>query len=157
MNDQINILKGLHPGFFLARELSKRNLKKGSFALSIQEYPQTLGAITKGHRKMNIPLALKIERKLGLEEGFLMMMQVYHDIVEQKKDPHPLHPDLSRLRPALFWDTDMQKIDWHKQKRAVIQRVFERGNNLEKEEITRFYGPEIITSVRKTAHAETSL
>ncbi|WP_373287738.1 DUF6922 domain-containing protein [Sphingobacterium alkalisoli] len=30
------------------------------------------------------------------------------------------------------------------QYKAVIKRVFERGNQSEKDEITRFYGPEII-------------
>ena len=50
------------------------------------------------------------------------------------------HPDLSNLRPALFWDTDINKIDWHRQRRAIIERVFERGNEEEREEIKRFYG-----------------
>jgi len=51
-----------------------------------------------------------------------------------------LTPDLSLLRPVLFWDTKMGKIDWHKQRKAVIKRVFERGNEIEKNEIIRFYG-----------------
>jgi hypothetical protein len=40
----------------------------------------------------------------------------------------------------LFWDTDFDTIDWQKNKRAIIQRIFERGNNLEIKEIIRFYG-----------------
>jgi hypothetical protein len=40
----------------------------------------------------------------------------------------------------LFWDTDINNIDWQKQYKAVIRRVFERGNEKEKSEITRFYG-----------------
>jgi len=50
-----------------------------------------------------------------------------------------LKPDLSKFRPALFWDTDINTINWKKQKRSVIQRVNERGNAIEKEEIARFY------------------
>lgn len=147
MNQQINILKGLHPGFFLAHELQRRNLKKGSFALSIQEYPQTIGAITKGRRKMHTALALKIEQKLDLDEGSLMVLQVFYDIEQQKKLQTAIHPDLTKLRPALFWDTEINQIDWQKQKQAVIQRVFERGNDTEKKEISRFYEPETIASV----------
>lgn len=38
----------------------------------------------------------------------------------------------------------MDLIDWEKHARYVIRRVFERGNEEEKKEITRFYGPERI-------------
>jgi plasmid maintenance system antidote protein VapI len=36
----------------------------------LNEFPQSLGDITKGKRKMNTALALKIEHALGIEEGF---------------------------------------------------------------------------------------
>ncbi|WP_205600650.1 MULTISPECIES: hypothetical protein [unclassified Flavobacterium] len=56
-------------------------------------------------------------------------------------------PNLSLLRKSLFWDTDINKIDWKKQYKAVIQRVFERGNEEEKLEIKRFYGDSVIKKV----------
>jgi plasmid maintenance system antidote protein VapI len=145
--DNLNIIKGIHPGIILERELKKRKLAKSRFALSLQEYPQVLGEITKGKRKMNIPLALKIEQALGLEEGYLMMLQLFYDIKQEKHRQHlNIHPDLSKLRPVLFWDTKMDKIDWVDQKRAVIARVLERGNEEERKEIERFYGKESINA-----------
>lgn len=140
MNHELEILKGLHPGIILDRKIKEKKLSKGRFALMINEYPQTLGAITKGKRSMNTPLALKIEQVLNLAEGFLMTLQVFYDIKQEKRKIEKARPDFSKLRRGLFWDTDMEKIDWQLQKRAVIQRVFERGNSTEKEEITRFYG-----------------
>jgi plasmid maintenance system antidote protein VapI len=141
MNQELEILKGIHPGIIVDRKLKEKKLPKGRFALQINEYPQTLGAIIKGKRNMNIPLAMKIEKELNLTEGFLMMLQIFYDIKQEKhKLLEKTNPDLSKLRRGLFWDTDMKKIDWHRQRRAVIQRVFERGNNDEKAEITRFYG-----------------
>jgi Plasmid maintenance system antidote protein len=141
MNQELEILKGIHPGIILDRKIKERKLSKGRFALMINEYPQTLGAITKGKRSMNTPLALKIEHELNLAEGFLMTLQVFYDIKQEKKKlTKNIRPDFSKLRRGLFWDTDMEKIDWLQQKRAVIQRVFERGNSAEKSEITRFYG-----------------
>ena len=139
MNKNLDILKGIHPGFFLAHELQRLKLNKRSFAASIQEHPQTIGSITKGHRRMNIGLAMKIENKLGLEDGFMMILQVFYDIDQEKKRQQNEKPDFSKFRPALFWDTEIGKIDWVKQKSSVIQRVNERGNNIEKEEITKFY------------------
>jgi len=56
-------------------------------------------------------------------------------------------PNLALIRKALFWDTDINKIDWNKQYKAVIQRVFERGNEEEKLEIKRFYGNNVVEKV----------
>lgn len=147
MKSNLQLLKGIHPGFVLERELEKRHMRKGVFALSLQEYPQTLTAITKGKRGMNTSLALKIEEALGLEEGYFMILQVYYDIQQEKKKQNKLRTDLPQLRPVLFWDTKINTIDWEKQKKAIIKRVFERGNEMEKKEIIRFYGAKTVDAI----------
>jgi hypothetical protein len=38
----------------------------------------------------------------------------------------------------------MENIDWETQKISIIKRVFERGNDIERNEIIRFYGQEAI-------------
>lgn len=98
---------------------------------------------------MNTSLALKIEKELGWEEGVLMMLQVFYDIKVEKERQHNTvqHPNLSIIRKALFWDTDMSYIDWNKHYKYVITRVFERGNLEEKNEIQRFYSSEKIKEV----------
>ncbi|MFR9527527.1 MAG: plasmid maintenance system antidote protein [Rikenellaceae bacterium] len=135
----IDLIKGIHPGLILGRELKSRSLPRGRFAISIGEFPQTLGAIIGGKRKMNTALALKIEEALGVEEGYFMTLQVFYDIKCEKQRQRKT-PDLSKFRPALFWDTDINTINWQEYKDAVISRVFERGNIEEQEEIRRFYG-----------------
>jgi plasmid maintenance system antidote protein VapI len=148
MTRSISILKGLHPGIVLERELKKRGLAKGPFALSINEFPQTISAITKGKRGMNTPLALRIEKALDIEEGYFMTLQIFYEIKEEKqKQEKPFKPRLKVLRPALFWDTQLDKIDWKRQKRAVIERVWERGNEEEKAEIIRFYGAQEVDNI----------
>ena len=49
----LNIIKGIHPGIIVGRELEKRGLKKGKYAISIGAYPQFLGEIIHQKRKMN--------------------------------------------------------------------------------------------------------
>lgn len=144
MKTYIEKYKGIHPGIILEREFKKRALHQRPFALSIGEHPQTLNAITKGKRKLNIALALKIEEKLGLDEGTFALLQTFFDINEEKSKIKQSTPSLSKLRKSLFWDTDSNKIDWSKQYRAVIQRIFERGNETERKEIIHFYGQEKI-------------
>jgi plasmid maintenance system antidote protein VapI len=145
MNSNIGIIKGIHPGLILERELKHRKLPKGTFARSINEFPQTIATITKGKRRMNPALSLKIEHALGLEEGYFMVLQAYCDIAQEKKKlSKNNHPDLSKFRTVIFWDTDIRLIDWEKNKLAVIYRIFERGNEQEIQEIIRFYGKENI-------------
>ena len=145
MDTKIEILKGLHPGLFLQRELNKRKLRSGHFAESIGEHPQTLSAIIRGRRSMNIPLSLRIERALGLEEGFFMTLQVHFDILEDKRRvSEKKRPDSNKFRPALFWDTSFEHIDFIAHKRYVINRVFERGTEEEILETIRFYGKDTI-------------
>lgn len=88
---------------------------------------------------MNVDLSLKIEEKLELEEGFLMTLQVFHDIKKAKRDEN-YKPDLSKLNKITFWDTTFEKIDWRLMKISVIKRIFSYGNKDEQEEIIRFYG-----------------
>lgn len=147
MNNFIEKYKGIHPGFILERELKKRLIRQRPFALSINEHPQTLNAITKGKRNLNTAMALKIEDKLDMEEGTLALLQTYYDIAKEKEAQNSRTPTLSILRKSLFWDTDISKIDWNRQYIAIITRVFERGNEEEKTEIRRFYGSQKIMEV----------
>lgn len=137
---QFEKYKGIHPGIVLDRELKKRSIKHRPFALSLEEHPQTFNAITKGKRGINTALALKIERKLELEEGSLVILQAYYDIQKIKEKEVKNTPDLNVLSKALFWDTEIENIDWVRQYKAAIRRVFERGNENDKNEIIRFYG-----------------
>jgi addiction module HigA family antidote len=142
----LDIIKGVHPGKIVERELKKRNINKRQFALLVGEHPQTLGAIIKGIRKMNVDLSLKIEKELDMEEGFLMTLQVFYDIKQVKMDS-TYKPDLSKLRKVTFWDTTFDKIDWKQNMVAVIKRVFSRGTEAEQEEIIRFYGKEVVEKI----------
>lgn len=90
---------------------------------------------------MHTALAMRIENELGMEEGFLMTLQIFFEIGQEKKKLAEVrHPDLTRFRPALFWDTQIADINWELQKRAVIERVFSRGNLTEKKEVVRYFG-----------------
>ena len=147
MLNDIEILKGIHPGIVLERKIHEKGLKKGQLALECREYPQTLTAITKGSRDMNTALSMKLEKALGLEEGYFMILQIFHDIKKQKQKQSQKDRNHPKLRKVLFWDTKMESIDWQKQYKSVIRRVFERGNEFEKFEITRFYGSDLINEV----------
>ncbi|MEN8157547.1 MAG: plasmid maintenance system antidote protein [Bacteroidota bacterium] len=148
IDSNIAIIKGIHPGIILERELNKRKLPKRRFALSINEYPQLLGDITKGKRKINPSLSIRIGKALGLDESFFSLLQAYYDIKqEKKKQSNLVHPDLKKFRPVVFWDTDIKTIDWEQNKPSVIRRIFERGNENEINEIISFYGKKDVNAI----------
>jgi hypothetical protein len=111
---------------------------------------QTLNAIIKGKRKMTPEVAFKIDSALGFEESTMAILQALHEtkLIKQKLG-NTNHPDLTKLRRILFWDTDFDKIDWQQQGNAVIRRVWERGNEDEKMEIQRFYGIDNVNAAIK--------
>jgi antitoxin HigA-1 len=158
MNNHFEKYKGIHPGAILERELKKRELAQRPFALSIGIAPQSFNQIIKAKRPLPLSTALKIENALSLEEGSLALLQTYYDIkIEKLKNPLDLKPNLSRLRKNLFWDTDINAIDWEKQAKAVIERIFERGNITEKKEILRFYGATKVRSIISMPATESKL
>ncbi|MEI6139866.1 MAG: hypothetical protein WCP85_11415 [Mariniphaga sp.] len=145
MDNNLSLIKGIHPGLILERELKRRKLAKSKFAVSINEFPQTLVSIIKGNRRMNPALSLKIEKALGFEEGYLMILQVFYDIeFVKRKQSEGYHPDLSKIRHSVFWDTDIKLIDWNKNRSAIINRIFERGNELEINTVIAFYGRDLV-------------
>jgi len=136
--------KGIHPGKVLSRILEPTDIKKAELARKIGTYPQTLNEILKGKRNLPIQLSLRIDKQFGYKEGTFAELQTYFDIKKAKMKMEEYHPDLNKIRTEVFWDTNIENIDFEKQKKGVIERVLERGNELEKEEIYHFYGDKTI-------------
>ena len=51
---------------------------------------------------------------------------------------------ISTLGAQLFWDTDINHLDYQKAYVPIIARVIERGNQSEIDEIVRLYSKEIV-------------
>lgn len=148
IEENITLLKGIHPGIILERELKKRKLPKRRIALIIGEYPQLLGDITKGKRRINPALSIRLGDALGIDESFFSVLQAYYDIEQQKKiQARNKQPNLKLLRPVLFWDTDINSINWEKSKASVIRRIFEWGNGQEILEMVRFYSKKEVQTI----------
>ena len=140
MNNLIDIIKGIHPGKFIERELKKKNLTQRALAEETAIPFQTINAIIAGRRNLTTEQAIKLDKALGYEEGFFAILQTHYDIAHYKdKELANIYSEAPRIRKSLFWDADFNKINWGKYKNAVIKRVFERGSKDEIEEINRYY------------------
>jgi len=140
MDSRIEIIKGIHPGKFIERELKKRSLTQRTLAEETAIPYQTINAVITGKRNLTTEQAIKIDSVLNLEEGFLAILQTHYDIKQYKeKELANLYTGSPNIRRILFWDTDFDKINWGRYKEAVIKRVLERGNKEEINEIKKFY------------------
>jgi len=103
-------------------------------------------------RKISPEQSLRLEDALGIErKGFFYQIQTNHEIfLAIKRTTEQQHPDLSKYRKALFWDTDFESIDWRGNSAWIIQRVFEYGNESEIKETIHFYGNKAIENILST-------
>lgn len=131
-------VKGIHPGAILKRELKKRSLKSIELAKSISEYPQTINAITKERRGINPKLSIKLGKYFSIENDYFMLLQASYQVKSSIQDLNP-NPLLGKIRNSIFWDTDFNKINYIKNRRFIIQRILERGNKIEIEELINLY------------------
>ncbi len=140
MDSRIDIIKGIHPGKIIERDLNKKNITQRSLADETGIPYQTINAVIAGRRNLTTEQALRVEISLGYEEGFLAILQTFYDIKQYKeKELANSYTGYPNIRRILFWDTDFDKINWGKYKKAVIERVIERGSKDEISEIKRFY------------------
>ena len=153
MLPDISTIKGVPPGAVLRRELKKRGLESKQFALSIGEYPQTINAISKGRRGMNPALSIKLGEKFGVSPEYFMLLQAHYEVEKKRREivlKTQATPNMNLLPKVLFWDTDIDKLDWQRYKSYVINRVFERGDDAEIKEVIRFYGEETVKEILPT-------
>ena len=149
MRYSIENVKGMHPGALIKHELNRKKISQRKFAASINEHWQILNAVINEKRGISLGTALKVEKELGYDEGFLMILQVYYDIEKQKqKQIRSTLKGVPAIRRIIFWDTDFDSIDWAASKESVISRVLERGTEEEIAEIARYYGMNIESLVK---------
>ena len=150
MLPDLNKIKGVHPGAILRRELKIRNLKSNELARDIGEYKQTISAIINKRRDINPILSIKLSKQFNVAKDYFMLVQSSYDVKKAIDSEQKRIPNLNIIREILFWDTTIDKIDWNKNKKAVIKRVLERGNNIEINEFITFYGRTTVAKLVKS-------
>jgi len=140
MLPRLNKIKGIHPGALLRWELKNQNLKSSELADAIGEHRQTINAILNKRRSINPKLSIKLSKQFNTDIDYFMLLQASYDVKIIAELEAKSTPNLNKIRKVIFWDTDINNIDWTKNKRAVIKRILERGNESEINEIISFYG-----------------
>lgn len=150
MLPQLNKIKGVHPGSILRRELKIQGIKASDLAKTIGIHKQTISAILNKRRDVNPRISIQLAKRFNVDEDYFMLLQASYNVKKTAESTLQEKPNLDNFRKVVFWDTIIEEIDWHKNKKAVIQRVLERGNKKEIDEIISFYGKNAITKIIKS-------
>ena len=121
----------------------KLSVEKVSFRSGISM--EIFQEILDNKKEIDIILSEKLAKGFQIEDVdyFFNVQKSWNKELEYQKQPKPT-PNLANIRPYIFWDTIFEKIDWIRAEKGIIQRIFERGNEFEKQEIISFYGKEKI-------------
>ncbi len=145
-------MKETPAGAVLNHIISKSNLAKKDVAEGIGITPQRMNDLIHGKRRVTVEMSLLLESILNIQKaGFFYQIQTNYDIFrQQRKLAESKKPNLEAFSKTTFWDVDIRKIDWDKNKMFVIYRVLEYGTADELKEIESFYGKNQITKLAKS-------
>jgi len=147
MLPELKRIKGIHPGAILKRELKKRGIRSIELAKVINEYPQTINAITQERRGINAKLSFKLGEYFNIPKDYFMILQATFEVnTYRKSEIRKINPLKGKFRKSIFWDTKIELIDFEKNKRFIIQRILERGNRREIKSLIKIY---TLTTIKK--------
>lgn len=136
--DKIAAYKGIAPGIILARLLTNKGLSQRELADKTGIHYQTINAIITGKRAMTIDQTLELDRVLGFDSGFFAIIQTYHQVEQALTAPPPTHqPPV--IRKCVFWDINIDTLNWTRHKDFILARIHERGNPSEIEAVDKYY------------------
>ena len=137
---KLDKVKGTHPGSVLKWALERDRMRSSELADSIGEHRQTISAILKEKRNINPSISIKLSSYFDVPSDYFMMLQASYDVKQLLIENKVRSLDPTKFRKVVFWDTNMEELDWDKNSKFIIQRVMERGNKQEIQEIVSHYG-----------------
>lgn len=139
-------------GAVLDRIRTKEHLTQRELALRSEIPYQRINDFIANRRRISPENSLKLEKVLGIDyQCFFYQIQTNYEIFVATNSMLGIaHPDISKFRKALFWDTDFDTLEWQRNSEWIIQRVFEYGNESEIKETIRFYGKRKIINTLKS-------
>jgi len=149
MYEQYLQLSSIPCGAILNRIMTKEGISQSQLAERSGIVRQRICDYLANRRRITVEASLCLEKALRISiEGFFYRIQANHDIYTcMQKLAIKNRPNLEHFRKAVFWDTDIEKLDWDKNRKWIIRRVFEYGGEEEIFETIRFYGKENIKEV----------
>ena len=147
MLPEINIVKGIHPGLVLERELTRRGIKKSHLAEDLDVSTGLITDIVKQRRGINPSLSINLGIALKEDQSYFSLLQTYYELKVAQSKVKTSPP--FQFRSVLFWDVDPNELDFEQNKKFIILRIFERGNGNEIKAVIDHYGRDQVSVILK--------
>ncbi len=140
MISRFEIYKGIPIGTIIKRDLKKRGFSQKMLSEAILIPYPTLNKILNNHRLIKCTDAEKIESFFNYEPTLLIRLQDY--LIKKNKDRKKIDTfgSIPQIRKCVFWDIDINTLDWLNHKNYIIQRAKKYANKQEIQAISNFYG-----------------
>ena len=79
MLPELAIIKGIHPGAILKRELIQRGMKPIQLAATLNEHKQTISAILNERRGINTKLSIQLGKLFEIDLDYFLQIQASYD------------------------------------------------------------------------------
>ena len=155
MYEQYLKYESLPAGAVLRRILRKEKVSQKALSDETGIITQRINDLVNGKRRFTPESSSLIAKYLSLPDlGYFYRLQCNHDIYlfVEALEHQPI--DMTKFRKSLFWDADVETLDWDKHKRWIIQRVFEYGNDAEVNAVIVHYGSATVKEALSTIHDE---
>ena len=149
MYEQYLQLSNIPCGAVLNRIMTKEGISQSQLAERSGIVRQRICDYLANRRRITVEASLNLEKALCIGiKGFFYRIQANHDIYTcLKEQTMNNRPNIGYYRKAVFWDTEIEKLDWDKNRQWIIRRVFEYGGEDEILETIRFYGKDVVKEV----------
>lgn len=141
----INKIKGIHPGSVLRKELELKGISATELASATDEHKQTISAIMNKKRAVTPKLSIKLGQFFDTDTAYFSVVQAYFDVEQSiRTDGQSLTSSPPSFRKVLFWDTNYDRLDWNRNKRPIIRRIMERGDEWDIIRLVNYYGKQTV-------------
>lgn len=143
-------INNIPSGAILQRILKKEKMSQRELAHNSGMPAQRINDLIAGRRRFTPQTSMQIEAQLPLTtKGYFYIIQCNHDIflAQQEAEQQPLTNGFSK---ALFWDTDINKLNIRTHKNFIVQRAFEYGTPEEIRLTISLYGKDEIKAILST-------
>lgn len=134
--------RGISLSVIIKRDLKKLKMTQKSLSSQINMSYSHFNHILNTSCKFPINVERRIEDILGYEVDFLRNLrnlQLESRVEDEKNKKLIDGKRVPSIRKCVFWDINIDSLDWSRHRKFIIARINRYGNDQEKKSVTSFY------------------
>lgn len=137
-------------GSVLKYVMAQRGVSGKQLSQATGILPQRISDYINNRRKITAEVSLQLEKALEIDRvGYFWYIQSNNELYKATNSQPLPTPDLSKIKKYIFWDCNIEKLNWQHDRIKIIQRIIEYGDREAIEEISKFYGRDEILEANK--------